>query len=401
MYSETACQKDSLRYPKSKRNQTTSLAIKDEGGITVEIETEKEGHNKDLKTIKEGEEMEPTTIKFKEEELNQLKSQLQTPKQITLIGHVSPDGDSLGSTLALSLLLEKLGHTTKVVHPTDFPPSFGFLKGAGKAIIAKHQPEEAIQALQEAEVIFLMDFNELKRVEQLESALASATAFKVMIDHHLHPTSDVDLCFSYPEKPATCLLLFEIIEALGYKEYIDQAMAECLYTGMVTDTGGFSYNSQDPKLYTTISELLNCGLEKDRISSYINRSYSIDKIRLSAHLLDNNLTFYPQYHTAIITMSQKDKRMFEYQVGDTEGLVNEPLAAKEILFSIFLHEQSKYTKISLRSKGSFPVNQFAKKFFNGGGHLNAAGAEVYASLAETTKIVLEAIKIMHPSYEDE
>ncbi|WP_297718413.1 DHH family phosphoesterase [uncultured Porphyromonas sp.] len=345
--------------------------------------------------------MEPTAIKFNQEELNQLKSQLQSPKQITLIGHVSPDGDSLGSTLALSLLLKKLGHTTSVVHPTDYPPSFGFLKGSDEVIVAKHQPEEAIKALQGAEIIFLMDFNEVKRVEQLENTLANANAFKVMIDHHLHPTSDVDLCFSYPVKPATCLLLYELIEALGYKEYIDQSIAECLYTGMATDTGGFSYNSQDPKLYTTISELLNCGLEKDKISSYINRSYTIDKIRLSAYLLDNNLTFYPQYHTAIITMSQQDKRKFDYQIGDTEGLVNEPLAAKEILFSIFLHEQAKYTKVSLRSKGSFPVNQFAKKFFNGGGHLNAAGAEVYTSLQETTKILLEAIKIMHPSHEDE
>ena len=393
MYSETACQKDSLRYPKSKRNQTKSLAIKDEGGITIETETEKEGHNKDLKTIKEGEEMEPTTIKFKEEELNQLKSQLQTPKQITLIGHVSPDGDSLGSTLALSLLLEKLGHTTKVVHPTDFPPSFGFLKGADEAIIAKHQPEEATQALQEAEVIFLMDFNELKRVEQLESALASATAFKVMIDHHLHPTSDVDLCFSYPEKPATCLLLFDIIEALGYKEYIDQAMAECLYTGMVTDTGGFTYNSNNREIYFIISELLSKGIDKDDIYRKVYNTYSESRLRLMGYVL-SNMTVYSDCNSALITLTKAEQSKFHYIKGDSEGFVNIPLSIKNVRFSCFLREDTEkpMIKISLRSVGTFPCNQLAAEFFSGGGHLNASGGEFFGTMEEAKAVFEKALE---------
>lgn len=336
------------------------------------------------------------TIQYNPIDLDKLRTALSTPKRITLLGHVSPDGDSLGSTLALSEVLKKLGHITYVVYPNAYPPIFDFLKGATDAIIAKDRPEEAIQTLDQAEVIFLMDFNEPKRVEQLEEALCTSHAFKVMIDHHLHPTDMVDICLSYPKKAATCLLTYDLIIEMGWEQYMDKEVAECIYTGMMTDTGGFSYNSEDPALYTALSVLLEHGIEKDAISSRINRSFSIDKVKLNAHLLANNLVFYPEYHTAIIKMGKKDKSMFDYQNGDTEGLVNEPLAAKDIQFSIFLHEQSKYTKISMRSKGDFPVNEFASKFFNGGGHLNAAGAEVYASLNSVYDMVLAAVKVMHP-----
>lgn len=340
--------------------------------------------------------MSETTIVYNKFDLDRLKNELSTPRKIVLLGHVSPDGDAVGSTLAISRVLRKQGHTTRVLYPTSFPPSFDFLEGATEAIIAKNNPEEAAHLLEEADVIFLMDFNEPKRVEQLENSLIASKSFKVMIDHHLHPTDMVDICFSYPQKAATCLITYELIMALGWEEYLDKEVAECIYTGMMTDTGGFNYNSEDPNLYKALSVLLEHGIEKDAITSLITRSFSIDKVKLTAYLLANNLTFFPKYHTAIITMGKKEKAMFEYQVGDTEGLVNEPLAAKEILFSIFLHEQAKYTKISLRSKGKFPANEFASKFFNGGGHHNAAGAEVFASLHDVYEMVLQAVKLMHP-----
>ncbi len=340
--------------------------------------------------------MSKTTITYNQIDLNRLKDKLSSPKKIVLLGHVSPDGDAIGSTLALSSVLRKQGHTTKVLYPTPYPPSFDFLEGASEAIIAKDRHEEACSILEDADVIFLMDFNEPKRVEQLERPLIDSKAFKVMIDHHLHPTGIVDICFSYPQKAATCLITYELIMALGWEDFIDKKVAECIYTGMMTDTGGFNYNSEDPGLYTALSVLLEHGIEKDAITSLITRSFSIDKVKLNAYLLANNLTFYPKFHTAIITMGKKEKGMFDYQVGDTEGLVNEPLAAKDIRFSIFLHEQVKYTKISLRSKGKFPANEFASKFFNGGGHHNAAGAEVFAPLKTVYDMVLEAVKLMHP-----
>lgn len=234
----------------------------------------------------------------------------------------------------------------------------------------------------------------------LEKAVTEAKAFKVLIDHHLHPSPFVDVCFSNPEVSATCLLLYELIYAMGSEEYINKDVAEAIYTGLMTDTGGFSYNSEDPAIYLAISDLLEHNIEKDKISNYINRSFSIDKVRLNAYVLHNNLTFLPHYRTAIITLSMKEKQLFNYQVGDTEGLVNEPLAAKDIEFSIFLHEMTRYTKISLRSKGDFPTNEFASKFFNGGGHLNASGAEVFARVKDVYEMITQAVKLMHPTGEE-
>lgn len=301
----------------------------------------------------------------------------------------------------MSHVLKQKGHTTTVIYPTVFAENFNYLRGATDAIIGKEQFDKATTLISEAEVIFCMDFNEPKRLEMLEQAILDAKGFKILVDHHLNPADFVDVCFSVPEISATSLLLFELLQALGWEQYIDKHAAEAIYTGLMTDTGGFSYNSEDPAIYTTISTLLEHGIEKDKISNCINRSFSIDKIKLNAYILHNNLTFFPQYRAAIMKLSMKEKQMYNYQVGDTEGLVNEPLAAKDIDLSIFLHEMGRYTKISLRSKGTFPTNEFAAKFFNGGGHINASGAEVFARINDVYKMVVEAIQLMHPKAEEE
>lgn len=337
--------------------------------------------------------MKPT---FSPDALDKIKSTLSTPQKVTLIGHTSPDGDALGCTLAFSNLLRQMGHDTWVLYPTSFGASLGIMSGAKESIIARDTPDKAAQAIAASSVIICMDFNDSKRLGALEREVLDSQAFKILIDHHLHPEDFTDVTISYPSVSSSCLLLYHLIDALGWMEHLTLEAAECIYIGMMTDTGNFSYNSEDPSIYTTISALLERGIHKDELSDKISRSYTIDKIRLSAHLLDNNLTILPEYKTAIITMSMAEKNKFDYQVGDTEGLVNEPLAAKDIEFSIFLHEMSKYTKISLRSKGDFPVNEFAKKFFNGGGHKNASGAEVFDSLSGTLRLVKSAVKLMHP-----
>lgn len=336
------------------------------------------------------------TPDFNPQDIQKLKDILSTPKRITLLGHVSPDGDALGSTLGFSEILKSLGHDTKVVYPTVYGSSLACIPGTSDAIIDKEEPERAREAITEAEVLMLMDFNESKRVEELEKTVLDAKGFKVLIDHHLDPAPFTDLSFSYTFMSSTSHLLFSLIEALGWKEHINKKAAECIYIGMMTDTGNFSYNSENPAIYTTISYLLECGIEKDKIADRIMRSYSIDRIRLTAHILNNNMTIFPEYKTAIVTVSRAEKGEFNYQVGDTEGIVNEPLNAKEIEFSIFLHEMNKYTKVSLRSKGEFPVNEFANKFFNGGGHKNASGAEVFDNLKNTLALVKSAVKLMHP-----
>ncbi len=333
---------------------------------------------------------------FDPQDLQRLKEQLSSPKKITLIGHVSPDGDALGSTLAFSEILKQKGHETKVVYPTVYGSSLATIPGATEAIIDRENPSEARQAIAEADVLMLMDFNEPKRLEELAETVLEAPGFKVLIDHHLDPSPFTDLCFSYTFMSSTSHLLFTLLDAIGWRDTINKTAAECIYTGMMTDTGNFSYNSENPAIYETISFLLECGIEKDKIADRIMRSYSIDRLRLTAHILGNNMTILPEYKTAIVTVSRAEKGEFNYQVGDTEGVVNEPLNAKEIEFSIFLHEMNKYTKVSMRSKGEFPVNEFASKFFNGGGHKNASGAEVFDNLKNTLALVKSAVRLMHP-----
>ena len=336
------------------------------------------------------------TPDFNPQDLQRLKELLSEPRKIVLIGHVSPDGDALGSTLGFAEVLKNMGHSTKVVYPTIYGSSLAAIPGAAEAIIDKDNPDEARAAITEAQVLMLMDFNEPKRVEELRETVESAKGFKVLIDHHLNPAPFTDLCFSYSFMSSTSHLLFTLLDTLGWKDKITKTAAQCIYTGMMTDTGNFSYNSENPALYTTISYLLECGIEKDKIADSILRSYSLDRLRLTAHILSQNLLIYPDWKTAIVYVSREEKARFNYRVGDTEGVVNEPLNAKEIQFSIFLHEMGKYTKVSFRSKGDFPVNEFARKFFNGGGHKNASGAEVYDSLKGTLALVKSAIKLMHP-----
>ena len=340
------------------------------------------------------------TSNFDPTSIERLKELLSTPHTITLLGHVSPDGDAVGSTQALRMVLESMEHQVTVIYPTHFPASFSCIHGTDRAVIGKVERERALESLKSAEIIFCLDFNEPKRVDFLADQLTDSTATKILIDHHLHPADFVDISFSYPEVSSTSLLLYHLLGALGMNDRIHRDCAEAIYTGMMTDTGGFSYNSEDPSIYTTISDLLEKGIRKDRLTAEITRSYTVDKIRLNAHAMLNNLKILPEYHTAITTLTHREKRIFNYQVGDTEGLVNVPLEAKDIVFSIFIYEVEKFCKISFRSKGDFPTNKFAREFFNGGGHLNASGAEVYAPISEVYDLVLQALKVFHPTEED-
>lgn len=337
---------------------------------------------------------------FELQSIDSLRRTLSSPKRILLIGHVAPDGDAVGSTQAFRMILEQLGHTVSVVYPTFFPSSFLCIRGASEALVAKRDFADAQRAIRESEVIICMDLNEPKRVDKLADDLLHSSAYKVLIDHHLHPAAFADLVFSFPEISSTCLLLYHLIQALGWDHFITRDCAEAIYLGMMTDTGGFSYNSEDPHIYTTLSALIEKGIRKDRLTSEITRSYTVDKVRLNAYAIMQNMKVFDRYHTTIITLSHKEKRTFHYQVGDTEGLVNVPLEAKDIVFSIFIYEVEDYCKISFRSKGSFPTNRFAKDFFNGGGHLNASGAEVHATLTETYDLVLKALEVMHPTQKD-
>lgn len=335
-------------------------------------------------------------IDFSTADLTRLTDFLAKPRKVVLLGHVSPDGDAVGSTLGLSALLRTLGHDTTVIYPTDFAPVLRFLPGAEEALIDKEKPEECRRCIDEADGLFCLDFNEPKRVATLTEAVERFDRFRLLIDHHPQPTDFADLTLSYPDRSSTCLIVYELIRKLGLTDRLSPEAATALYTGMMTDTGNFAYNSEDPELYTVISELIGLGVHKDQVYNAVQRSYTIDKIRLTAHLMANRMTILPQYKTAILTVSCADKGKFNYQTGDIDGLVNEPLAAKDIELSILIHDMGRYSKISFRSKGDFSVNDFARKFFNGGGHTNAAGAEVYDTLHNTYRLVEAAVSVLHP-----
>lgn len=338
-------------------------------------------------------------IKIEREKINELKKVIHEAspnKEIVIIVHVSPDGDAIGAALGLYHMLKVIGKKSRVIFPSAYPESFEFLSEIGSQIIAKRNIELARQLIRDAELIFCLDFNQAHRVADVKEDLLQCDAYKVHIDHHIYPEKFADLLFSYPQMSSTCLLVYSIFKYLKWTDLLPIHSIEALYTGMVTDTGGFSYNSDDPFIYQVISEMLEKGLEKDKITALITRSYTVDKIRLNAYVIDNNMTVLSDKKTAILTLTRPEKDKFNYRIGDTEGLVNVPLEAKEILLSIFIYEQKDFIKLSFRSKDPFACNKFAIEYFNGGGHRNAAGAEFYGTMDGAKEAILEALEKLHP-----
>ena len=247
--------------------------------------------------------------------------------------------------------------------------------------------------MENADLLFCLDYNEPKRIDHMEQAMMASPAKKVMIDHHLHPDPFPDVTISHPEQSSTSVLVYRVLMALGMGECIDRLCAECLFTGMMTDTGNFSYNSNDPDLYEVVADLIRRGMDKDVIYRKVYFSNSLNRLRLNGYAMFNNLSVFPDHHAALITLTRKELNEFQYQKGDTEDLVNRPLTMPDVVYSIFLREEEGYVKISSRSKGDFPVNMMCKEYFNGGGHLNAAGGEFYGTMEEAIKVFNEIMPL--------
>jgi phosphoesterase RecJ-like protein len=297
---------------------------------------------------------------------------------------VGPDGDAVGSTLALWHFLKSLGKQPTVILPNAFPAFLAWLPQADDIVVYENRQEEGNKIIEEAEVIFALDFNEPRRLNFLAKAVQASTAPKVMIDHHPSPDEEfVEICISHPEVASTSELVFHLIYQMGYFTHIDRACAECIYTGMMTDTGGFTYNSNKKDIYAIIGALLEKGIDKDEIYRRVFNNYSANRMKLMGYALYEKMKLYPEYHTALITLNRKDTERFGYQTGDAEGFVNIPLSIEGIVFSVFMREESDKIKISFRSQGTFPANKFAQEVFRGGGHLNASGGESYLGLQKT------------------
>lgn len=317
-------------------------------------------------------------------------------EKIVIVVHVGPDGDAMGSSLALWHYLMTIEKEPLVIVPTSFPNFLSWLPGAECVLVYEDYKEKSDELISKADLIFTLDFNVPNRLGNMEKVIIDASAPKILIDHHLHPGDFAHVAVSYPEISSTSELIFRLVCRLGDFAKINLACAECIYTGMMTDTGAFTYNSNKPEIYTIINELIKIGVDKDEIYRKVFNNYSADRMRLMGYALYKKMIVFPEFHTALITLSLKELQEFNYENGDSEGLVNMPLSINGINFSVFMREESDKIKISLRSQGTFPANKVAADLFKGGGHLNAAGGESYTSLHETIKIFENAL----PDYKD-
>lgn len=311
---------------------------------------------------------------------------------ITIIPHTSPDGDAIGSTLGLYHFLKNQGHDVQVIAPTDFPDFLKWMPEADQILIYPDQESRAEQRIADSSLIFTLDFNNLLRAKPLTSFLQKALATFVMIDHHQQPDTYATITYSDEKASSTCELIYNTIVSLGSQEAINQTIATCLYTGIMTDTGGFRFSMTSPQTHRVAAVLLEKGANCAQIASEVLDSYSIDRLQLLGTVLDG-LTYLKEYKTAYMSVSSKILKQFNFRKGDTEGFVNYGLRIKEAeLAVIFIeNEEDNLIKISFRSKTTLDVNLLARTYFNGGGHINAAGGSMSISLEDTIAYFLEVL----------
>ncbi len=312
-------------------------------------------------------------------------------EKIVIVTHVSPDGDAIGSSLGLYHYLNDLGNDVNVIVPNSFPDFLRWIPGAKDILDYEKYPEFAQKLINEAELIFCLDFNVPKRSYHLGPFIEAAPAKKVMVDHHPEPADFCDVVISYPEISSTSELIFRLICRMGDFEVMSHESATAIYTGMMTDTGAFTYNSNSAEIYYIIGELLKKGINKDQIYSNVYHNYSEDRYRMLGYTLCEKMKIYPEYNSALIWLTNEEQSRYHVKKGDTEGFANLPLNIKGIIFSVFIREDNDFIKISFRSQGDFPSNKFAAQCYNGGGHLNASGGEFYGTMEEAIAIFEKAL----------
>ncbi|MCK9423173.1 MAG: DHH family phosphoesterase [Bacteroidales bacterium] len=317
--------------------------------------------------------------------------QLSRPLSIVIVTHTNPDGDAIGSSLALFLYFLKKNHKVQVIVPDPFPDFLAWMPGHKDVLIYKSQKTEATAAILKANVIFAADFNNLNRLNDAGNVVKQSKAIKILIDHHLYPSDEFDLKISTPETSSTSELVFDFIEASGDLHLLDKNIAACIYAGIITDTGSLSYSCNYVKTYNIIAELIRVGIDGEQIHRLIYDTYSENRLRLLGYAISDQLMVLPDYHTAYIVLTAGDLRRFDYQIGDTEDVVNYALSIKNINLAALFMERDGIVKVSFRSKGHFSVDQFARDHFDGGGHNNASGANCSTSLTETVSLFRELL----------
>ncbi len=331
---------------------------------------------------------------MKKEDYHKIGEILTTPQKILISTHRSPDGDAIGSSLGLALVLKQLNHSVSVVVPDEYPKFLKWLVGTDLIHVFENDAVLARQLANDADVIFSLDYNALNRIGDFSDAILKAEATKILIDHHQQPENFPDFLLSDTSASSTAELVYEFLDQLELTEYINQSVAEALYTGILTDTGSFRFNSTSAKTHRITAELIETGMKIDQVYDKIFDTNRYQRIQLMGYTLSEKLTLIEHKPVAYISLSNQELDRFDFERGDTEGLVNYGLSIEGIKFAAFFREskESDYIRISFRSKGDTDVNQFARKHFNGGGHINAAGGRSDLSLKETIEKFESIIK---------
>ena len=324
-----------------------------------------------------------------------LRALITLPHNVAIFSHRNPDGDAIGSALALRHYLEQYGHKVHVMFPSDFPEEFETLPGAGECLIWDISTEECKQVLNKKDLVFLLDFNAWNRIDKLGEYAKHLSAKVVMIDHHLYPDPIADFVFSDPDASSTCELIYRFIMGMGDAQKLNPKVGECIFTGLITDTGSFRH-ATNPLVYRIAADLVERGVNDTAVQDRIFNSQKEKNLRLLGHCLINRMELLPEYKTGIIWLTKRDYEEYQIQRGDTEGIVNYLLTLREVRLAIFVHNQPTVVKLSLRSKGNLDVQEMCRTHFNGGGHKNASGAHSYDSL----KATIDKIKEILPLYKD-
>ncbi|PIB34081.1 exopolyphosphatase [Reichenbachiella sp. 5M10] len=321
-----------------------------------------------------------------------LKEKLNLPKRIVITTHVKPDADALGSSLGLAGYLMKLGHQVCVITPTDYPDFLTWMEGNEDVLIFEGNEEKAQYLVENADLVFCLDFSSLTRIGALGEMVRDSEAEKVLIDHHLNPETFAQYVLWSTEAAATAELIFDLIEMLGDVEKITKAMAEALYAGLMTDTGNFKLPSTTPHVHNIVATLMELGADISKVSHNVYDNSSLDRMRLLGFALSERLEVIEGTPVAFFYLTTEDKKRFNYQTGDSEGLVNYGLGIKDVKVSaIFIEDEGK-VKISFRSFGNIPINELSRKYFNGGGHKNAAGGVSFDDLETTINKFKELVQ---------
>lgn len=330
--------------------------------------------------------------------IEDFKAYFSERRKVVIVTHFKPDADALGSSLGLAGYLKKKHHEVQVITPSDYPDFLNWMPG-NDAVLIFHKDQAALaeQYILNADAVFCLDFSSLKRINNLGEMVERSNARKILIDHHLDPDQFADFEQWDSSAASTAELVYRLIRELGDEKEVDEDIANCLYAGLMTDTGGFRHSNTTYEVFMTAAALVSRGANPFAVSKRIYDSNNLERLRLMGFVLWEKLQVIPEYRTAYITLSGEELRKFGSQTGDTEGLVNFGLSIKGIKLSVLISDRRENIKLSFRSLGDFSVNDLARQHFDGGGHKNAAGGQTNLTLDETLKKFLDLL----PLYKDQ